>query len=396
MRLHRHLPILLPAVLLTLSACGGEGGAASGWAGTVDTLAGGRVRVTSPERGAWREGEGWKLVEEMRIGSVDEEGPTMFGGLTDLEVDGLGRVWAADDMAKEIRVFGPDGRHVRTVGRKGGGPGEFEQIGGMDVDPAGRVWVYDPPNMRFSVLDTAGALVTSHRRDQGMMMVPWRGGFDASGRLHDPSAFREGEEFTQVMLRYDSAMTPVDTLKLPRYEAAQFRLQRGQGLMLASVPFTPSLLWNLSRAGGVWMGITDRYELHHVTLAGDTTRTVSRSFTPTPVTQAEKDAELARMEWFTSQGGKVDAGRVPNVKPAFQAIFEDEQGYLWISPSLPKDAPRAYDVFDPEGRYLGRVDVPGEDRSLSLAIIRGASVHGIARDADGVAYVVRYRIEGRR
>jgi hypothetical protein len=395
MRLDRHLPILIPVALLTLAACGGEGGAASDWTGTVDTLAGGRVRVASPEKGAWREGEGWKLVEEMRIGTVDEEGPTTFGSLADLEVDALGRIWAADDMAKEIRVFAPDGRHVRTVGRKGGGPGEFEQIGGLDRDPAGRIWAYDPRNARFSVLDTAGALVTSHRRDQGFVMMPWRGGFDASGRLHDPTGIREGEEFTQAMLRYDSAMSPVDTLKLPRYESAQFRLTRGESQMAASVPFTPGLFWRLSRAGGLWMGITDRYEVHHVTLAGDTTRTISRPFTPTPVTQAEKDSALARMGWFTSQGGKVDAGRVPSVKPAYGGLFEDEDGYLWITPSLPEDAPLTFDIFDPEGRYLGRVDVPGEDDSVRPAIIRGASVYAIARDADGVNYVVRYRIDGR-
>jgi hypothetical protein len=396
MRLHRHLPFLLPAALLTLSACGRDAGAASSWAGTIDTLAGGRVRVTSPEQGAWREGEGWKLVEEMRIGTADEEGPTMFGSLADLEVDALGRIWVADGMANEIRIFGPDGRHVRTVGRKGGGPGEFEQIAGLDRDPAGRIWVYDPRNARFSVLDTAGTLVTSHRRDQGFMMVPWRGGFDASGRLYDPSAVREGEEFTPVMMRYDSAMSPVDTLKLPRYESAQFEL-RGEGTrMAASVPFTPGLFWRLSRAGGLWMGITDKYEVHHVTLAGDTTRTISRPFTPTPVTQAEKDEELGRMEWFTRQGGKVDAGRIPAVKPAYGGLFEDEDGYLWITPYLPKDAPRTYDLFDPEGRYLGRVDVPGEDASLRLSVIRGPSVYGIARDADDVEYVVRYRIEGRR
>jgi hypothetical protein len=34
----------------------------------------------------------------------------------------------------------------------------------------------------------------------------------------------------------------------------------------------------------------------------------------------------------------------------------DDQGYLWAMPTLPNDvAGSALDVFDPEGRYLGRI-----------------------------------------
>jgi NHL repeat len=65
--------------------------------------------------------------------SADGEGPDVFRRIVDVALDPLGRVWVADAQMHEVRVFQPDGRHVRTLGRKGGGPAEFDGIAGMDL-----------------------------------------------------------------------------------------------------------------------------------------------------------------------------------------------------------------------------------------------------------------------
>ncbi|HLL45922.1 MAG TPA: 6-bladed beta-propeller, partial [Longimicrobiaceae bacterium] len=141
----------LAVAALAAAACGGEPGrAAGGWAGTIDTLPGGTVRVHSPATGTWKPGEEWKLVEELRIGSAEAEGPELFGDVAALEVDRAGRIYVLEPQAKEIRVFDARGAHVRTFGRKGGGPGEFEQPAGLMWDPDGRLWVVDQQNARFS------------------------------------------------------------------------------------------------------------------------------------------------------------------------------------------------------------------------------------------------------
>lgn len=113
--------------VISFGACG-EAGAdnADGWAGTVDTLSNGAIRVSNPEQGLWDDGEGWRLVEELRIGSMDGEGPELFGNIIGLEVDPLGRIYVADSQAREIRVFDARGHHVRTFGGRGEEPGECE------------------------------------------------------------------------------------------------------------------------------------------------------------------------------------------------------------------------------------------------------------------------------
>jgi hypothetical protein len=51
------------------------------------------------------------IEEDLRIGSV-EGGDAGFGRIIGLEVDDLGRIYVADGLNRDVRMFAPDGRHV--------------------------------------------------------------------------------------------------------------------------------------------------------------------------------------------------------------------------------------------------------------------------------------------
>jgi sugar lactone lactonase YvrE len=398
-------PALLPlaALVLAASACGRDAGAAAdGWAGTVDTLPNGAVRVHSPARGTWRPGEEWTLVEELRLGSAEAEGPELFGDVRALEVDRAGRIYVLESQAKEIRVFGADGSHVRTIGRKGGGPGEFESPAGLMWDAGGRLWVVDQQNARFSVFDTAGAFLTSHRRPGGFSRLPWPGGMDTQGRLYDIALLgggtREARRPSFGLVRLDAQMQPVDTFRLPEREQPSFEIENAGGTVRTAVgiPFTPATHWRRGPAGDVWVGTSDRYSVARVSFAGDTVRVVEREYEPVPVTAAERDEVLGRLKWFTDQGGRVDPSRIPGEKPAFTGIFPDERGYLWVFPSVPAGTEgTTLDVFDPEGRYLGAVRTEARLATFQPMLVRGDHFYAVVADELDVPYVVRYRIRGR-
>jgi hypothetical protein len=54
--------------------------------------------------------------------------------------------------------------------------------------------------------------------------------------------------------------------------------------------------------------------------------------------------------------------------------------------------PVVFDVFEPDGRYLGRVDAPEGFSVFPQPIFRGDRIWAVLRDELDVAYVVRYRI----
>jgi sugar lactone lactonase YvrE len=53
-------------------------------------------------------------------------------------------------------VFDPAGKYLREFGKKGSGPGEFDQPHGLAFDSKGRLFVADRSNNRIQILDQDG------------------------------------------------------------------------------------------------------------------------------------------------------------------------------------------------------------------------------------------------
>jgi hypothetical protein len=146
----------------------------------IDTLPSGLVQVTNPAEGMCDSAAAWCVAEELRIGTVEGDGPDLFSAIQAVEFDPHGRIGVLEGQAQEIRVFDRHGQHVRTIGAKGQGPGEFSEPIGMGWSASRSLWIPDPGNTRISVFDTASRFVTSHLMLGGFVVLPWRGGFDTA------------------------------------------------------------------------------------------------------------------------------------------------------------------------------------------------------------------------
>lgn len=386
-------PLLAGAI--TLGGCSSsEGSAAARWDGTIDTLAGGHVVVHNTARPVWVPETAWQVAEDLRIGSMQGDGPEVFGSINSMEVDAAGRIWILDTQSQELRVFDANGSHVRTIGRRGGGPGEFAQAVHVQSGPDGNIWVVDPQNNRVSVFDTAGNYVEGKHTAGGFIIIPWPGRFDDAGRYYAPVPDMS-RDFRMTLVRMDAALQPLDTLDTPEDPKPResFELRSANGRMVAGVPYQGGLNWRLSPAGTVVAMLTDEYRLFEIDEEGDTLRTITREFTPLPVTAADREAAEEDMEWFVEQGGQVDWSKLPSIKPATESHFFDDEGRIWVRVVAPREEEgRHFDVFDPVGRFLGTVTMPVALANNPAPIIRAGVIHAVTRDELDVPYVVRLRI----
>ncbi|HKK26489.1 MAG TPA: 6-bladed beta-propeller [Gemmatimonadota bacterium] len=131
---------LAAAAAALLLACRGGDGA-------------GREAAGAPARPAGRVVVAHAWEEAFRVGGSLED--TLLQGPARLAADARG-VWVADPMAGRILRFDHEGRLVRAVGRRGGGPGEFRSMRDLEADPDGRAWVLDRADARVTILDPAG------------------------------------------------------------------------------------------------------------------------------------------------------------------------------------------------------------------------------------------------
>lgn len=396
--------IALMGVALVAIGCVDGAGDAAGEI-VMDTLPNGAVRVQNPETGLWDHEQRWHARLDLRIGAMEGDGPDLFGDVRGVTVDAAGRVYVLDGLAREVRVFDRSGGYLGTLGAAGAGPGEFTGPNGIAAGPDGTIWVSDPGGGRYSVFDTAGSYLRSFSRTVDGFGFHWEGVLDDRGRIMDPS---RSANRTQLV-RHDiigDALVPVDSFPLPSASGPETTFQidgEGGSRLFLSIPFAPGELWAYDGDDGLWIASGDHYRIYHRSFRGDTLRIVERARSPDRVTEA--DAQRA----IEDQGGRERLGtdairelrsRIPDTKPHFSALLTDEQGFLWVARSAPgvpgersSSSQSVFDIFDPEGRFLGELEVPIGLRPLPRVV--GTSLVGVLHDEFEVPHVVVYRLEGR-
>ncbi|MHB1193840.1 MAG: NHL repeat-containing protein [Longimicrobiales bacterium] len=343
--------------------------------------------VSNPNEGMWSAADAWTLTEDLRIGRPEGEGPDVFWGIADFGVAPNGDVFVVD-RSQEVRQFRATGEFVRTLGRQGEGPGEFQSAIGIAFDPDGNAWVADDRLRRYSMFGSDGALQqTIGMLAQGVgAFGHWHGVFDSQGRLYETSVgmpIPTEVPFTSV--RLDRA-DHVDTVPALSYG---FPLING-------FPPPPDLVGRLvfsfDTAGTVWLGRTDQYRIIHQRLdSGDTLRIVERPLAPIPLTDAEKDSIARQLA-----GAGVRADDLPAARPLIQQLYAGPDGTLLVQLVTPPAARESvFDVFDREGRFLGqiRTSVRLAEGFLDPAPkVHGDCIYGIVTDSLDVQYLLRYRI----
>jgi hypothetical protein len=383
-------------------ACGpGDGDPPPPW--TEEALPGGGTRVVNTGPGLWGEGAGWRLELEQVLGGSEATGPEAFAGPGAVEMDHEGRIYVLDQVAAELRVFSPDGAHLRTVGRRGEGPGEFSSPNGLLWVADDTLLVVDQQGGRYSFFTRDGEFVRSAPRPLNFFGI-FRGGYH-EGRVHEFTLLLNEEPWRTAVVRLPvaggaggdgPASIRSDTVVLPHIvEDRTFELSDGTTRMLVGVPFTPAPVVHVDGQGGIWHGFGGEFQITHADSHGETLREVILHDDPAPVTDA--DIELWMSEpgigRFLEMGGQVDRSRIPERKPHFHGLHLDPGGYLWVQvPGAAGEA--AFVLFDPEGRFLGRIGLEGVDRPpyMPPVVVRNDRLLLLALDGFQASELRIYRI----
>jgi DNA-binding beta-propeller fold protein YncE len=98
-----------------------------------------RIQILGPD---------FKLRKSFEIGlNQHSYAPKAFGFAADRE----GNVFVNDLRDSFLRVYGPDGKPLHTIGKRGGFEGEFEGPQGLWIEGTGKIYVADSGNRRIQV-----------------------------------------------------------------------------------------------------------------------------------------------------------------------------------------------------------------------------------------------------
>lgn len=408
----------------TLVACDSPASGGASLAMRVDTL-GDTVSVHITGGSVWADTA--TLVAEMAIGVADGPDEYLLGQVLSLAVSPAGEVYLMDGQVPALRKYAADGSYLMTLGREGSGPGEYRRPdGGLAVLSDGRVVLRDPGNSRFAVYASDG---TSLGHWAGLT-----GGFNTSNpmvRGLDDAIYTfvllETDlppwQWTYGMARFDAAGQAGDTIVAPSYdfEPPIIRGQREGNSSSSRVPFAPDTHWGMLPSRTMVSGLATSYSF---TVAGPEgiLRITREGWSPVAV-QAEEGEERERAATVNMQrnfpGWTWNGPPVPGTKPAYLDLLGAEDGRIWVqvpTPGVPfrtaaeaaaaeveSERPElrfreavAFDLYEPDGRYLGHLRTPEGFRTHPQPVFRGDTVWAVAEDpTTGVPQVVRFRITHR-
>jgi hypothetical protein len=374
-------------LLLIVGACA-PSESPNGWTITVDRPDGaGPVQVVNAPPAAGEDAVTWRVDEEVRIGGADVEGPTSFGAITQLAVDRAGRTAALDYQAQELRIFAPDGAHLRTVGGPGEGPGELGRPFGVLAD-GDRFLVADQGNARVSVFAADSGFVVSYPTDFFIYgLSGWDAVIDSAGRIQVLSASGGSRQY--LVRIYGPGMTQLDTIPYRSYEdvervhrgVASWEIPFGRGRMYVAVPSYAGDHQVLDRTGAIWFAEGPAaYRLKRYVPAGDTLRVVEVHRASRAIAPAARDSAIAEVRSSLEGEGipsELDWSLVPEVHPAIYGVSLSDEGDLWVRTSSFDESPTRYDVLDPEGRYRGTAEVLGRVKQGVKPVVRGDRVWAV-------------------
>ena len=98
------------------------------------------------------------FAEVYRVGGMNAPEWAFFEGSSDVAFDAAGNLYVLDDEAGHVVVVDPEGALVRTIGRRGEGPGEFRMVTNLVVWRDGRFAVADVGHAAYQVFSAEGQL----------------------------------------------------------------------------------------------------------------------------------------------------------------------------------------------------------------------------------------------
>jgi hypothetical protein len=379
--MRRAFPILLAlTVVVILTACRKkeEAAAAAAYPVKIETVEGIKnvLNPAFPKDGVIR----YALQDDLTIGGEGGGAESVLNRPQDLKVDSQGNISVLDWGDVDIKVFSPDGRLLRTIGKKGQGPGEFDIPAYFVLSADGRIFLLSGRQYQISVLGDTGTYLSSFKVDgfcHGLAV-------DGQNRVYysqllspEPSG---GEEFQLIQNRM--ALFRTDEKGQERTDLGEYldvtmlqKVQRvGEGGTVTSMTSGESYKtsWLVGPDGRVYLGYNKEYRLDVYDPDWKLLFRFGRDFTPIRHPEYKPD------------------GAHPEFYPAFSdwRKFFDDQGNLWLEQYVEEGVKdHVFDVFSPDGIYLSQVRVP-----QALLLVRGDKAYSIIRTEDEFLVVKRFRM----
>jgi hypothetical protein len=366
----------------------------------------------------------WRIAPKpiLEIGGTASAGPTLFDDIWGAARTPRGEIIVSDNATQQLRMFDSTGKHLRSFGRRGQGPGEFSQIKRVHVR-GDSVLALDT-NRGTAVFTLDGKLV---RQRQHPSFGAYRA-VDAWGVLGDGSVLETGAggqghpdestavgTFTETRGLFRTTPDGRSATLVRMVETMDYH-RRATGSRDAGIVAYSPRLSVVPADDRICLGRGVTYELQCVNAAGTPTMIIRRDVARTPVSAGARAQFLQRIRTQKPTPGH---DRIPQARldaiadnthfathfPAYGRIAAGVNGELWVSEyryevytrDVGEPAPSGdvthWNVFARDGSWSASIVLPSR---FNLKQVGEDFLLGVSSDDDNVERVTLYRLERSR
>ncbi len=321
-----------------------------------------------------------------------------------------GRIVIANGGTQEVRVYDARGRLLSSGGRRGEGPGEYQQL--TRVFPYGdSILAFDFRLQRLSILSADGKYVRSFnmpRLGAGYSAQPVGTLRDATIVVQATRQFMMGDSppgvnrESAVLYRVSRTGEALDSLAaVPGWEryVRTVQVNGRAGFTVDALPFACVPVVAV-RGDRVFVGASDSYEIDVYSPDGKRERRITHNQPNRRVTRADVDrfqeariaSAAAQSELYKQRTQEaLQEMKTPDVMPAYSNLHVDTDGNLWVQDYRAEgETHTRWTVFDRSGRAVARVNGPD---GFTVLDIGKDGIVGLSRDQLEVEHVGLYRLK---
>jgi len=310
----------------------------------------------------------FELEEELSIGNDDDEN-FLFYRVRDIAVDYRGNIYIADMSNCRIQKFSKFGKFLKTFGRRGQGPGEFEAPRKVRIhSETGDVYVLDG-TYSIEVFDKHG----KHLKE--IQTKNWLADFRICSDKSIISTSRIVSEFELKASIGNLDSEGRLSKNYATYPYNRFMERKEKGIIIDYTGYEQELLLaGLSNEHFVF-GHSQEYKLNVIKQDGQLLFRTIRDIPPVEFSRKEK----RRMKQF----------KLGNYKPFFYFILTDSEGRIYVQTNKTwneeKVIEKDVDIFSSNGIYLYKSKLP-----RNTFVIKDGYLYTL--EVDDAELIKRYRI----
>lgn len=334
--------------------------------------------------------------------------------LIDMDTDAEGRLYIADIMQGSVHVYNDEGSYLRSIGRRGEGPGEFTEMWGLQVS-GDILHVFDANTSRVSLFDVdtgqhiRDILIEPGAADDGL--PDWQ-----TAEQTPDFPYRTERIYVVPDNRYMILFKPLpgmlmdnegQTVEISLFDSSEEKFAAHDVLSLRADG--TALHFDESDGGGGWgdaiFNPRARIDYGSETLVYGWDEEMLFSV-------YDHDAAYRFSFWHPHQNAPMttdDLLRVyqnpdetisqiletyaPDAWPAYDHLIVDDENRLWVSVITQDLSQREWRVMDlnNSGALLSVIEL---DQDINVQHIRGEKLYTMEQNSEtGERRIVRYRIE---